>query len=401
LKHASPEQAHPTHYATCPRGLEALLVDELEAAGATHCKAGHAAVLFRADGAAEMRANLHSRIATRILRKIGFTRYRNEDDIYRAALKLPWTELFDTGKTIAVKVAAQDAPLKSLNFITLRIKDAVCDAHRAVGGLRPNVDARAPQVPIFTHLTRDAATFYLDTSGEPLFRRGFRREAGMAPIKENLAAGLLMLSGWRPGEPLLDPMCGAGTILLEAAEMSLNLAPGRGRAFAFEHFTGFDAESWRGIKRAVEEARIAPHPLPIYGADRSQLMLESTRANLAAAGLDGCVTLKLSDALELNAPSEHGVIVTNPPYGERLSDRETLAEWYPLLGDWLKKNFSGWRACILSADPELPRRIHLHAARRHVLFNGPLEARLLEYRMIEGSLRKPRGATPQASEPAG
>lgn len=388
------ETLHPTHYATCPRGLEGLLSAELEAAGATHCKPAHAAVLFRADAETEMRANLHSRIATRILRKVGFARYRNEEDIYRAALKLPWPEWFSPDKTLAVKVAAQDSPLKSLNFITLRIKDAVCDAHRAASGTRPSVDTRAPQVPIFTHLTRDAATFYLDTSGEPLFRRGFRREAGMAPIKENLAAGMLMLSGWQADEPLLDPMCGAGTILLEAAEMSLKLAPGRGRAFAFEHFRDFDATRWREIKRAAEEARIAPHPLPIYGADRAHLMLESTRANLAAAGLDGCVTLKQSDALELNAPAEHGVIVTNPPYGERLSDRETLAEWYPLLGDWLKQNFSGWRACILSADPELPRRIHLRASKRHVLFNGPLEARLLEYRMIEGSMRGPKTATP-------
>jgi hypothetical protein len=207
-----------------------------------------AGVLFMADAAAEMRANLSSRIATRILRKVGFTRYRKEEHIYRAALDLPWPEWFDVKKTIAVKVGAQNAPLKSLNFITLKIKDAICDRFREETRERPSVDTEAPDVPVYAFFTPDAVTFYLDTSGEPLFKRGFKREASAASIKENLAAGLLMLSGWEPGTPLLDPMCGAGTILLEAADMALNRAPGRARHFAFEHYRDFDAALWKRIK---------------------------------------------------------------------------------------------------------------------------------------------------------
>ncbi|MHB8825098.1 MAG: THUMP domain-containing class I SAM-dependent RNA methyltransferase, partial [Thiobacillus sp.] len=241
-----------SHFATCPRGLEALLETELAAAGAEVVRQVPAGVLFMADAAAEMRVNLTSRIATRILRKVGFTRYRKEEHIYRAALDLPWPDWFDVKKTIAVKVGAQNAPLKSLNFITLKIKDAICDRFREETHERPSVDTEAPDVPVYAFFTTDAVTFYLDTSGEPLFKRGFKREASAASLKENLAAGLLLLSGWEPGTPLLDPMCGAGTILLEAADMALNRAPGRGRHFAFEHYRDFDAALWKRINAEAQ-----------------------------------------------------------------------------------------------------------------------------------------------------
>jgi putative N6-adenine-specific DNA methylase len=375
-----------SHFATCPRGLEELLVAELKAAGAQVVRQLPAGVLFMADAAAEMRANLTSRIATRILRKVGYTRYRKEEHIYRAALDLPWPDWFDVKKTIAVKVGAQNAPLKSLNFITLKIKDAICDRFREETRERPSVDTEAPDVPVYAFFTPDAVTFYLDTSGEPLFKRGFKREASAASIKENLAAGLLLLSGWEPGTPLLDPMCGAGTILLEAADMALNRAPGRSRHFAFEHYRDFDAALWQRIKA---EARAAEKPLtrlPIFGADQDRWVLDKARNNLAAAGYED-IELKVSDALDLKAPTPVGTLVTNPPYGERIGEAEELAEWYPQLGDWLKRNFSGWEAWIISGDPLLPKLIGLKASRRIPLFNGPIETRFLQYKLVAGSMR--------------
>ena len=385
-----------SHFATCPRGLEELLAAELKAAGAQVVRQIPAGVLFTADAAAEMRANLTSRIATRILRKVGYTRYRKEEHIYRAALDLPWPAWFDVHKTIAVKVGAQNAPLKSLNFITLKIKDAICDRFREETRERPSVDTDAPDVPVYAFFTLDAVTFYLDTSGEPLFKRGFKREASAASIKENLAAGLLMLSGWEPGTPLLDPMCGAGTILLEAADMALNRAPGRGRHFAFEHYRDFDAAASKRIKSETQAQERTLKTLPIFGADHDRWVLDKARNNLAAAGYADAIELKVTDALDLKAPTPVGTLVTNPPYGERIGEAEELAAWYPLLGDWLKKNFSGWEAWIISGDPLLPKLFGLKASRRIPLFNGPIETRFLQYKIVAGGMRDKKPSVPSA-----
>ncbi len=383
-----------SHFATCPRGLEPLLETELIAAGAQIVRQLPAGVLFMADAAAEMRANLTSRIATRILRKVGFTRYHKEEHIYRAALDLPWPSWFSVDKTIAVKVGAQNAPLKSLNFITLKIKDAICDRFREETRERPSVDTESPDVPVYAFFTPDAVTFYLDTSGVPLFKRGFKTEASAASVKENLAAGLLMLSGWEPGTPLLDPMCGAGTILIEAADMALSRAPGRGRSFAFEHYRDFDAALWKRIKAEARAQEKPLRKLPIFGSDQDRWVIDKAKNNLVAAGYADVIELHVSDVLELQAPAPGGTIVTNPPYGERLGNGEELADWYPQLGDWLKKNFSGWDAWIISGDPLLPKLMGLKASRRIPLFNGPIETRFLQYKVIAGSMRPVKPVPP-------
>ncbi|WP_296639299.1 THUMP domain-containing protein [Thiobacillus sp. 65-1402] len=390
-----------SHFATCPRGLEELLVAELTAAGAQVVRQLPAGVLFMADAAAEMRANLTSRIATRILRKVGYTRYRKEEHIYRAALDLPWPDWFDVKKTIAVKVGAQNAPLKSLNFITLKIKDAICDRFREETRERPSVDTEAPDVPVYAFFTPDAVTFYLDTSGEPLFKRGFKREASAASIKENLAAGLLLLSGWEPGTPLLDPMCGAGTILLEAADLALNRAPGRSRHFAFEHYRDFDAALWQRIKAEAKAQEKPLTRLPIFGADHDRWVLDKARNNLAAAGYLEAIELKVSDVLDLKPPTPVGTIVSNPPYGERIGDVEDLADWYPLLGDWLKQNFAGWDAWLISGDPLLPKLMGLKASRRIPLFNGQIETRFLQYKLIAGSMKARKSDDGQSANSEG
>jgi putative N6-adenine-specific DNA methylase len=375
-------------FATCPRGLELLLAEELRQLKAANIHAVGGGVAFGGDFFLCYRANLESRIASRVLWQVTAERYRNEDDIYRAAYALPWTDWFDPVRTIRVDVSATRSPLTSLNFVTLRIKDAVCDKIRRLSGRRPSVDTRHPDIPIQGHLTDRDFALYLDTTGEPLFKRGQRRAMGEAPLRENLAAGILRLAGWGAGTPLLDPMCGSGTIILEAAHMELDIAPGLGRHFTFEKFKNFDGRRWRELWQAIAARQKPKVPLAIYGSDLSGDVLQAARANLMAAGLDKVVSLERANVLEISAPAKEGIIVTNPPYGVRLGEQQALAKFYPKLGDVLKKQFCGWRAYLFSADMRLPKLIHLAASRRIPLYNGALECRLFEYKMVEGGMRK-------------
>jgi 23S rRNA (guanine2445-N2)-methyltransferase len=375
-------------FATCPRGLELLLAEELQQFKAEKIHVVGGGVEFGGDFWLSYRINLESRIASRVLWQAATGRYRNEDDIYRAAYSLPWTDWFDPACTIRVDVSAIKSPLTSLKFVTLKIKDAVCDKIRRISGRRPSVDTRQPDIPIQGHLTDRDITLYLDTTGEPLFKRGQRMATGEAPLRENLAAGILRLAGWAPGIPLLDPMCGSGTILLEAAHMALDVAPGLGRHFAFENFNNFDAHRWRELWQQSAARQKPKAPLPIYGSDLSGDVLKAARANLTAAGLEKVVSLKRANVLEILAPASEGIIVTNPPYGVRLGEQQALAEFYPKLGDLLKKQFSGWRAYLLSADMRLPKLIRLAASKRTPLYNGAIECRLFEYKMVEGGMRK-------------
>jgi putative N6-adenine-specific DNA methylase len=375
-------------FATCPRGLETLLAEELRRLQAKKISAVGGGVEFTGDFFLCYRVNLESRIASRVLWQVATSRYRDEDDIYRAANALPWTDWFEPVRTIRVDVSATKSPLSSLNFITLKIKDAVCDKIRRLVGRRPNVDTRAPDIPIQGHLTDRDFTLYLDTTGEPLFKRGQRIATGEAPLRENLAAGILRLADWTPGTPLLDPMCGSGTILLEAAHIALDIAPGLGRHFTFEKFKNFAVRDWRELLQKAAGRKKPKVALPIYGSDLSGDVLKAARANLVASGLERVVSLQRVSVLEISAPATEGIIVTNPPYGVRLGEQQALAEFYPKLGDVLKKQFSGWRAYLLTADMRLPKLIRLAASRRIPLYNGALECRLLEYKMVEGKMRK-------------
>ncbi|MDD5240816.1 MAG: THUMP domain-containing protein [Sulfuricella sp.] len=387
-------------FAPCPRGLEAVLADELSALGAAGIKPADGGVGFAGDFALCYRANLHSRIASRILWRLAERPYRSEEDIYHAAYALPWQEWFDIKQTFRVKVSAIRCPLRSLDFVTLRIKDAVCDKFRVHYGERPSIDTAAPDMRVYAFLTADMATLYLDTSGEALFKRGYRKEQGEAPLRENLAAGILKLAGWEPGKPLLDPMCGSGTFLIEAAQMALNIAPGAERWFAFEQMKNFDAAAWDAIFKEAEAAELPRVPLPIYGSDVSSTALGAARANLEQAGLTEVVTLKQINMLDISAPAPESILVTNPPYAIRIGEQEEMAQLYPRLGDLLKQKFGGWRACFLSADMRLAKLIRLSVTRRIPLFNGALDCRLFVYDMVAGSNRKkearPDGAGPES-----
>lgn len=375
-------------FAPCPRGLETVLAEELAALGASDIQPTDGGVGFAGDMALCYRVNLWSRIASRILWRLADQPYRSEKDIYRAALALPWPQWFEVGHTFRVKVSAIRCPLRSLDFVTLRIKDAVCDKFRAECGARPSIDTKEPDMRVYAFLTAERVTLYLDTSGEALFKRGYRKEQGEAPLRENLAAGILKLAGWEPGKPLLDPMCGSGTFLIEAALMALNIAPGAERWFAFEKLKHFDAALWDAIYQQALAAELPKSPLPIWGSDVSSTALAAARANLAAAGLENVVQLKQVNLLDVTPPAAAGILVTNPPYAVRIGEQEALAQLYSKIGDLLKRKFGGWRAGFFSADMRLPRLIRLAASRRIPLYNGALECRLFVYEMVAGSNRK-------------
>ncbi len=375
-------------FAPCPRGLESVLADELKELGAQGLAPTPGGVGFAGSFDFCYRVNLESRIASRVLWRIWQGSYRSEQDLYEAAAALPWRDWFSADRTIKVKVSAQQCPLKSLDFVTLRIKDAICDKFFTVAKARPSVDTVKPDVRIDAFLNAQQAMLYLDTSGEPLFKRGFRAARTEAPLRENLAAGILKLAGWTPGQALLDPMCGGGTFLLEAVQIARRIAPGHGRRFAFEKLNRFQEKSWRALCEENRARQQPETPIGIYGSDVNGAVLDAAKANLKTAGLADAVTLKQVSILDIKPPADAGIIVMNPPYGIRTGEQDDLAELYPLLGDVLKQRFTGWRVYIFTADLRLPKLIRLTPSRRTPLFNGALECRLYEFKLVEGTMRR-------------
>src|SRR5450830_1442463 len=317
-------------FATCPRGLEALLVEELTNCGAKTIQSTDGGVSFSGDMPMVYRANLESRIATRILWRVGQGKYATDEDLYQAAMKLNWPQWFNVGSDFMVKVTGVKCPLKSLEFATLRIKDADCDRFREAVNSRPYIDTKEPDVRIHAYLAAEDYKFYLDTSGAALYQRGLRRASIEAPLRENLAAGILKLSGWKPGTPLLDP---------------------------------------------------------IYGSDSDLRAVRVSKQNLEEAGLLEAVQLSKVDFTEVVPPHGEGVLVANPPYGIRIGEDEELAALYPKMGEALKRKFSGWNAYFLTTDMRLPKLMRLAPTKRTPLFNGPLECRLFEIKMVAGSNR--------------
>jgi putative N6-adenine-specific DNA methylase len=373
-------------FASSPRGLEQLLAAELAALGARDAQQVPGGVAFSGDWKVCYAANLWSRLASRVLWRVAEFEYAGEGDIYEAARKVEWMRYFTVERTLRVNVSAQKSPLKSLDFATLRIKDAVCDRFRDALGGRPNIDRANPDVRVHAFLEAARGALYLDTSGEPLFKRGWRAGTGEAPLRENLAAGIVMLSGWKPEEPLLDPMCGGATLLVEAAAMARGRAPGARRAFGFENLRNFSSSLWNKVK--AEERAAKTVKLEIFGSDNDPRALGDARRNVAAAGVDRWVKLERADILDRMAPAPAGVMIANPPYGERIGSKEELAEFYPKLGSALKRNYPGWRCHFFTADLRLPKLVRLQPARRVPLYNGALECRLYEFAIVAGSNRK-------------
>ena len=372
-------------FAPCPRGLEGVLAAELAALGGASVTPTDGGVAFTGQLDLVYRANLESRIASRILWRVAAGSYRDEADIYALVHAVDWKHLFLPKRTLRVDVAATRSPLQSLEFATLRVKDAVCDRLRADLDVRPSIDKRAPDVRVHAYLTDRDATIYVDTSGEPLFKRGYRRDADEAPLRENLAAGLLALAAWTPGMPLLDPMCGSGTIVAEAALIAADRAPGLHRTFGFQKLLWFDGPAWQRIKQAARDRIRAAPPVPaIFASDLAPGAVGKTQSNLNGAQIGDFVAVEVADLLSRAAPADTGILLANPPYGVRLADQEKMAAFYPLLGDALKQHFAGWAAFFFTGDLRLPKLIHLKVAKKTPLFNGAIECRLFEFPLVAG-----------------
>jgi len=375
-----------TFFATCPRGLEDELKKEFRALGGKDVRSTPGGVACQGPFTLCYRLNLGSRIASRILWQVGQGSYRHEEDLYRLALRLPWPNWFSVNCRIKVRLVAQQSPLKSLEFATLRVKDAICDRFVRETKKRPEVDKRHPDIQIVVFVDEGQVVWYVDTTGAPLFKRGWRQEAGEAPLRENLAAGILRLAGWTGEQVLLDPMCGAGTFLIEAAFMAQGIPPGGQREFAFNHLQNFNQSAWDRIRHEVPKAIPSNH-LDIFGYDHDPQALSMARSNLQHVGLAD-VQLKQADVLEVTPPAPKGVMITNPPYGVRMGSHASLEQWYPKFGDVLKQRFAGWTVYVLTADFRLPKLIRLAPSRKIPLFNGALESRLYEFQMVAGGNRK-------------
>ena len=393
------------YFAPCPRGLEQALADELRALGAQVDATPGGGVAFSGDHSIGYLANLHTRIASRVLLRIADGGYRDEEDLYRLARGCEWEHWFDVHRTLRVDVAAMRSPLRSLKFATLRIKDAVVDRFRDRTGVRPSIDTEQPDVRIFGFLEERTAVLYVDLSGEPLFKRGWRsarEDKGEAPLKENLAAGLLSLAGWTPEQPLYDPFCGSGTIVIEAAQKALGIAPGLSRRFGFENLLDFDTSLWARLREdALRQAQPGPQALAglrIAASDIDPRALEQLERNAQRAGLPaGALRFERCDVRDAQAPfAEPGLIVTNPPYGERLMLQQgtDLADdadsGWSEVGRAFKARFGGWRLWMLTSDPALPRMLGMKERRRAPLFNGPIECRLFGFEIFPPGEGPPR-----------
>jgi putative N6-adenine-specific DNA methylase len=397
LKHAaSARTAVPSegslneYFCPCPRGLEQSLSVELAAAGAVQATALPGGVACRGTLQTAYRINLHSRLASRVMLQLARGTYRSEDDLYRLALAHPWEEWFGNDCTLRVDTTAIRSPLTSLNFATLRIKDAIVDRLRDKTGERPSIDTARPDVRVVLFLQEGTALLYMDLSGEPLFKRGWRadREAkGEAPLKENLAAGLLAITGWQPATPLMDVFCGAGTIVIEAAQIACGRPPGLQRRFGIEKLSIHQPELWQQVQEQAEadmaqralQQGAAP-PVRIAARDIDPQAVAMARGNLQRAGLaPDTVEFSVGDAVDARAPwQEPGLMVSNPPYNERVSI--DTATWRAF-GATLRNHFGGWRTALLSSDRRLPGQLGLRERRKTPLFNGQIECRLFEFEM--------------------
>ncbi len=362
-------------------------------------------VMVRASWRDAMRLNLHSRLAQRVLVQLSYTTYRSEQDLYRAASEVAWEIWFTPRQSIKVEVTAQHSPLNSLNFAALKIKDAVCDRFRQKAqGVRPDVNTQWPDVRIFAHLTTDTCSLYIDTSGEPLFKRGWREDKGDAPLKETLAAAMLAACGWADTPdallPLYDPCCGSGTIAIEAAQIACNIAPGSLRRFAFEKYLPFQPHVWAAIQQEAAAAERVPPagqaPL-VFGSDVSHRMVDFAQRNAARARVAEAIEFRGGDALQRMPPCEQpGVMLLNPPYGERIevggvareqAVTENGGEFFSQLATHWKKNYPGWTGWILTPDLKLPGKMRLKESRRVPLWNGPIECRMFRFDMVRGAAR--------------
>jgi len=377
---------HHTLFAPCPQGLEGALAQELQTLGFADARAQRAGCQFSADWQGVMRANLWSRLATRILLRVAHAPVAHEDALYALAHATPWEHWFGPQERLRVDTSAIRSPMQSLQFCTLRVKDAICDRLRAREGARPDVDTVRPDARVQVFLNESHATLYLDTSGESLFKRGWRLDKGQAPLRENLASGLLALAGWQTQQALIDPFCGSGTIVIEAALAALRIPPGGNRPLGFERLRTHDARAWQDLKEAARAQILPQLDAPLVGCDLDADMIHAARANARRAGLAAAsIDWRVGDARTLTPASPPGWLITNPPYGERM---ESVADdFWKSWATQLKQQYAGWNVGVISSDLDFARALRLKPQRRIPVHNGALDCRLFLFEMAQGSYR--------------
>ncbi len=375
-------------------GLEEVLERELIALGGENVRVMNRSVEFHGDTELLYRANLWCRTATRILKPVRTFKASNSDQLYKHVKAVDWSRFIDADSTLAVDSAIHHSAFDNSMFVSQRVKDAVVDQFRKSTGRRPSVDTHNPDLRLNVHIHESQATLSLDSSGEPLHRRGWRTQAGPAPLNEVLAAGIIALSGWDGVRPLVDGMCGSGTLVIEAATAARNIAPGLGRQeFGFMRWKDFDSELFRQLRL---EARSAINHEPtgdILGSDSDATIVAEARANASRAGVAENIRLECQPFERLTPPAGPGVLVMNPPYGERM-EVANIAALYTTIGDTLKQRYEGYNAFILTGNLDAAKRVGLRTSRRTKLFNGPLECRLLKYEMYSGSKKGTKNLSP-------
>ncbi|WP_225747474.1 class I SAM-dependent RNA methyltransferase [Eikenella sp. Marseille-P7795] len=382
-----------TLFATCPRGLENILAQEMQQHGAGQIAPAEGGVSCQGSLETAYRLNLHSRTASRILLQLACQPYRSEDDLYRLAKNIRWEDWFHAGQTFKIKAEGKRARVKSLDFTALKIKDGLCDRFRSSQGQRPSVNKASPDIRIHAFLSEQHAALFIDTSGEALFKRGYRQEAGEAPLRENLAAGLLLLAGYNGSQPFQDPFCGSGTLPIEAALIATRRAPGLHRPFGFENLANFDADLWQLLRQEAQAAILPQAPAPIAGSDNLRHMIQTAAANAREAQVADHIIFQVADVHDTRPNGENGILLSNPPYGVRLEEIQTLHALYPQLGSWLKQHYPGWLCGLFTADRDMPKLMRLTPKRKIPLYNGKLDCRLFLLDMVRGSHRTPKAGS--------
>ena len=396
-------------FAIAPRGLSELLAEELKPLGATHLRVLSGGVHFQGTLEVAYGACLWSRVASAVLLELATFDADTPDELYAGVRNMDWRQHIGPEATLACEFTATQSPLHHSQFAMLRTKDAIVDQLRESRGARPNIDTDDADVRVHVHAQRRRITVSLNLAGESLHQRGYRMRGGIAPLKENLAAGILLRTGWpemaRAGAAFVDPMCGSGTFVIEASLIARDIAPGLLRTrFGFEGWSQHDSELWRRVKAdaVARRAESAAHG-PIRGSDQDARSVRSALENIERAGLTRVVHVERRELDRVERPGDGiGLLCTNPPYGERLGEHPELEALYQKLGAKLREQFGGWRAVVLTGNAELGRAIGIRARRAHTLWNGPIECRLLRFdiepRWFESSRDSPGAILRDADE---
>lgn len=365
-------------------GMEDILASELEALGAKEVSTGKRVVFFRGDKSIIYKANYQCRTALRILKPIGVFTVRDEKELYDKVQNIDWTSIFTLRQTFVISASVFNSKMTHSQYVAQKAKDAIVDQFRDKFGRRPNVEKENPTFTIDIHISGSECTISLDSSGASLHKRGYRTEVDKAPLNEALAAGLIQLSGWDKTGDFMDPMCGSGTLPIEAALYAMNIPAGYYRKhFAFQNWSDFDETLWNQVKQEADE-QIIEHDFPIYGSDQSYKAFRIAQANVRSAQLHKDITVINKPFEKMNPESGSGILLFNPPYGERLKENDIIS-LYKHIGDVLKTKFKGYEAWIITSNLDAAKFIGLKPSKKIILYNGPLESRFLKFELYAGS----------------